>query len=628
MERYTAETIQVLEGLEGVRKRPSMYIGDTDEGGLHHLVYEVIDNSIDEVLAGECDIISVCLHKDGSVSVEDNGRGIPTEPHPLYNISGLELVMTRLHAGSKFDHKVYKVAGGLHGVGLSVVNALSEKLQVWVKRDGSLFYQEYNRGVPGTAVKRLGECVERGTFIKFLPDPEIFGKKTLCFEMLAHRLRELAYLNKGLKITLKDERREKSVSYFYEGGLKSFVEDLNKSRHTLSEPLYFCKRKDSIIVEVCIQYNDGYSESIYAYANTINTIEGTHLAGFKSALTRVMNEWAKKNNMIKPQESLSGEDVREGIVAALHVQLPDPQFEGQTKTRLTSSEVKGIVDSLVGEELSCFLEENPQTAKKLVEKAIAANRAREAARRARELTRQKSLLESDTLPGKLADCQEKDPRVCELYLVEGDSAGGSAKQGRDRRIQAILPLRGKIINVEKARIDKVLSSEEIRTIVSAIGAGVGTDEFDVKKIRYEKIIIMTDADVDGQHIRTLLLTFFYRFMQPLIKEGHVYIACPPLYCIKKEGREYYVYSDEEKGRVLEQLGKEKVFVQRYKGLGEMNPEQLYKTTMDPSSRTLLCIKMEDAMEADQMFTTLMGEAVEPRKEFIITYAKEAGELDI
>lgn len=628
MERYTAETIQVLEGLEGVRKRPSMYIGDTDEGGLHHLVYEVIDNSIDEVLAGECDIISVCLHKDGSVSVEDNGRGIPTEPHPLYNISGLELVMTRLHAGSKFDHKVYKVAGGLHGVGLSVVNALSEKLQVWVKRDGSLFYQEYNRGVPGTAVKRLGECVERGTFIKFLPDPEIFGKKTLCFETLAHRLRELAYLNKGLKITLKDERREKSVSYFYEGGLKSFVEDLNKSRHTLSEPLYFCKRKDSIIVEVCIQYNDGYSESIYAYANTINTIEGTHLAGFKSALTRVMNEWAKKNNMIKPQESLSGEDVREGIVAALHVQLPDPQFEGQTKTRLTSSEVKGIVDSLVGEELSCFLEENPQTAKKLVEKAIAANRAREAARRARELTRQKSLLESDTLPGKLADCQEKDPRVCELYLVEGDSAGGSAKQGRDRRIQAILPLRGKIINVEKARIDKVLSSEEIRTIVSAIGAGVGTDEFDVKKIRYEKIIIMTDADVDGQHIRTLLLTFFYRFMQPLIKEGHVYIACPPLYCIKKEGREYYVYSDEEKGRVLEQLGKEKVFVQRYKGLGEMNPEQLYKTTMDPSSRTLLCIKMEDAMEADQMFTTLMGEAVEPRKEFIITYAKEAGELDI
>lgn len=625
MEEYTAETIQVLEGLEGVRKRPSMYIGDTDIGGLHHLVYEVVDNSIDEVLAGECNHIKVLLHKDGSVTVKDNGRGIPTEPHPLYNISGLELVMTRLHAGSKFDHKVYKVAGGLHGVGLSVVNALSERLQVWVKRGGKIFYQEYKRGNPIKEVKILGSTSQRGTIIKFLPDKEIFKEKTLSFEILSHRLRELAYLNKGLKVELKGE---KHLIFHYEGGIESFVQDLNKNRDTICEPFYFCKTKEDIILEVCLQYNDGYTESIYAYANTIRTVEGTHLAGFKAGLTKVLNEWAKKSGALKNQESLSGEDVREGLVAVIHIRLPEPQFEGQTKTRLTNSEIKGLVESFVLEELSYFLEENPSSAKKIIEKAIAASRAREAARRARELTRQKSFIESETLPGKLADCQEKDPRLCELYLVEGESAGGSAKQGRDRRVQAVLPLRGKIINVEKARIDKVLSSTEIRTIIAAIGAGVGTDDFDLRKRRYEKIIIMTDADVDGQHIRTLLLTFFYRFMHPLVEEGHVFIACPPLYCIKKGKKEYYAYSDEEKENILNQIGREGVWVQRYKGLGEMNPEQLYMTTMDPKSRTLLQIRVEDAMEADRLFSTLMGEKVEPRKEFIITFAKEVKELDI
>lgn len=628
---YGAKQIQVLEGLEAVRKRPSMYIGSTDSKGLHHLVYEVVDNSIDEALAGYCDSIEVHLQANNIVKVVDNGRGIPIDTHPKYNKSALEVVMTLLHAGGKFDNKAYKVSGGLHGVGISVVNALSEWLEVEVKRDGKLYRQRYEKGIPVTKVVLVGDTQGKGTTITFRPDKDIFESIEFSFETLSNRLRELAFLNKGLRILIKDEAKGKEQVFCYEGGIISFVEYLNKNKNVLHDNvIYFQKQKNSTIVEIAMQYNDSYIENIHSFANNINTHEGgSHLAGFKSALTRVANDYARSKSLLKGDIKLAGEDIREGLTAIINVKLLNPQFEGQTKTKLGNSEIKGIVETLVSDGLSEFLEENPDAAKSIISKAIDAAEAREAARKARELTRRKNALEVSSLPGKLADCTEKDPSKSELYIVEGDSAGGSAKQGRDRRFQAILPLRGKILNVEKARLTKILKNEEIRALITAIGAGIGEEEeFDINKLRYHKIIIMTDADVDGAHIRTLLLTLFYRYMRQLIEMGYVYIAQPPLYRIKKGKSEFYAYNEEELNRKLAEIGKDGATLQRYKGLGEMNPSQLWETTMNPEKRTVLKVTLEDAITADEIFTILMGDRVEPRREFISIHAKEVENLDV
>jgi DNA gyrase subunit B len=627
---YDATTIQVLKGLDAVRRRPAMYIGDTATKGLHHLVYEVVDNSIDEAMGGFCDAIKVVLRKDGSVMVEDNGRGIPVDMHPTQKKPALEVVMTMLHAGGKFDHQTYKVAGGLHGVGVSVVNALSEWCEVEVTRDGKKYFQRYERGTTKAPLKETGKGRHPGTKTTFKPDLEIFNKTDFSFDVLSGRMRELAFLNAGLKIEIMEESTGKSNLFKYKGGISSFIDYLNENKQTVHpKPIYLHNTRNGIDVEMAIQYNDSYTENIFSYVNNINTIEGgTHLSGFKTALTRTINYYAQKNNLLKNGQSpLEGEDVREGLSAVISIKIPDPQFEGQTKTKLGNSEVKGIVESILGESLSEYFEENPSVAKKVVEKASSAARAREAARKARELTRRKSALETAALPGKLADCSLDDPALCEIYIVEGDSAGGSAKQGRDRKFQAILPLKGKILNVEKARIDRVLSNEEIRTMITALGTGI-KDEFDINKARYNKVIIMTDADVDGSHIRTLILTFLYRHMKELIERGYVYIAQPPLYRVKKGSTELYAYSDEERDRHMERLGKAGVSIQRYKGLGEMNPGQLWKTTMDPETRTLLQVTLEDGAEADHIFSILMGDQVEPRRKFIEENAKYVRNLDV
>lgn len=627
---YGASQIQVLEGLEAVRRRPGMYIGSTSARGLHHLVYEVVDNSIDEALAGFCDEITVIINEDNSITVIDNGRGIPVEVHPKMGRPAVEVVLTILHAGGKFGGEGYKVSGGLHGVGVSVVNALSESLQVEVKRDGQIHRQRYSRGVPLHDLEVVGNTDTTGTTITFKPDSEIFEELEFNFDTLAQRLKELSYLNKGVKIILKDERDGKEKVFQHEGGIIDFVLSLNKNKDTIHpNPIYVESQKDNVVVEVSLQYNTGYAENIFSFVNNINTHEGgTHESGFKTALTRIVNEYARKHNLLKDNENnLNGEDIREGITAIISVKVPEPQFEGQTKTKLGNSEVRGIVDAVVVDGVGTFMEENPAVAKRITEKAIHAARAREAARKARELTRRKNALESTSLPGKLADCSMRDPQLSELYLVEGDSAGGSAKQGRDRRFQAILPLRGKILNVEKARLDKVLANEEIRAMITAMGTGISND-FDISKARYHKLIIMTDADVDGAHIRTLLLTFFYRYMRPLVEAGYVYIAQPPLYKIKKNKIESYVYSDHELEKFLNQIGREGISLQRYKGLGEMNPEQLWETTMNPESRTILRVTLEDAMMADEIFTVLMGDKVEPRREFIQTHAREVRNLDV
>ena len=626
---YGADQIQVLEGLEAVRKRPGMYIGSTSERGLHHLVYEVVDNSIDEALAGYCDNIEVTIHQDNSITVVDNGRGIPVDIHETGK-PAVEVVLTVLHAGGKFGGDGYKVSGGLHGVGVSVVNALSEYMDVEVRRDGKIHSISFKRGVTTSPLTITGNTDIVGTKVHFMPDKEIFTVTEYSFDVLKRRLRELSFLNKGITITLSDERTGDKESFHFEGGIRSYVEYLNRKKTKINkEPIYFNGQKDDIVVEIAMQYNDTYQEKICSFVNNINTEEGgTHLAGFKSALTRAANDFAKRNNIIKEnQQNLAGEDVREGLTCVISLKIRNPQFEGQTKTKLGNSEAKGIVESIVSEGLSEFFEENPSITKELLEKAVLASRAREAARKARELTRRKSALEVSSLPGKLADCSIKDPEQAEIYIVEGDSAGGSAKQGRDRRFQAILPLRGKILNVEKARLDKIYSNAEIRTMITAFGSGIG-DEFDLSKRRYGKIIIMTDADVDGAHIRTLLLTFFYRYMKPLIEHGHVYIAQPPLYQIRKGKKHWYTYSDEELKAKLEEVGSDGTNVQRYKGLGEMNPEQLWETTMDPETRTMLRVDMEDAQEADELFNILMGDKVEPRRQFIEEHAKYVRNLDI
>ena len=628
---YDENQIQVLEGLEAVRKRPGMYIGSTSSRGLHHLVYEIVDNSIDEALAGFCKNIKVTINKDNSIQVIDDGRGMPVGMHPKMKKPTVEVIMTVLHAGGKFGGGGYKVSGGLHGVGASVVNALSDKCIVTVKREGHIWQQEYNRGKVVTDLNIVGNTDETGTEVYFKPDEEIFDEIVYDFEVLSQRLRELAFLNKGISITLIDERNDKEEEYYYEGGIKSFVEYLNRNKEPLHEQTIYVEGiKDGVSVEVALQYHDGYNENIFSFANNIDTIEGgTHLVGFKTALTRILNDYGKKFGHLKENDkNLSGDDIREGLTAVISVKIGEPQFEGQTKTKLGNSEVRGIVDSIVGEGMSIFLEENPLVGKTIIDKALMAARAREAARKARELTR-KSVLERSSLPGKLADCSSKDPRECEIYIVEGDSAGGSAKQGRDRKFQAILPLRGKILNVEKQRLDRILNADTIRSMITAFGAGIGTD-FDIEKIRYNRIIIMTDADVDGAHIRTLLLTFFYRYMRELIDGGHVYIAQPPLYKISKGKNEAYAYSDEELEQILNEFGgrDNSVDIQRYKGLGEMNAEQLWDTTMDPEKRILLKATIEDAMAADEIFTILMGDKVEPRREFIQQNAKKVSNLDI
>ena len=628
---YGANQIQILEGLEAVRKRPGMYIGSTSARGLHHLVYEVVDNSIDEALAGYCTHVEVTIHKDNSITVTDNGRGIPVDMHESGK-PAVEVVLTVLHAGGKFGGSGYKVSGGLHGVGVSVVNALSTSMDVKVKRDGKVYEISFAKGVTKEPLHVVGETAETGTYVHFLPDAEIFDETVYDYDTLRHRLRELSFLNRGITITLTDERGEevrKEVFYF-EGGISSFVEHLNRNKEVINpEPVYFNGTKDTTVVEIALQYNTSYSENIYSFVNNINTEEGgTHLAGFKSALTRAANDFARRQGIIKNNDdNLQGEDIREGLTCVISIKLREPQFEGQTKTKLGNSEVRGIVDSIVTEGLSEYFEENPAISKKIIEKSIMASRAREAARKARELTRRKNALEVSSLPGKLADCSVKDPEQAEIYLVEGDSAGGSAKQGRDRRFQAILPLRGKILNVEKARLDKVLNNEEIRTMITAFGSGIG-EEFDITKRRYGKIIIMTDADVDGAHIRTLLLTFFYRYMKPLIENGHVYIAQPPLYQIRKGRSHWYTYSDEELADKLDEIGRDGITVQRYKGLGEMNPEQLWETTMDPEKRTVLQVNLREAEEADAIFTVLMGDKVEPRRRFIEEHANLVRNLDI
>jgi len=631
---YDASQIQVLKGLEAVRRRPAMYIGDVSIRGLHHLINEVVDNSIDEALAGFCTEIDVILHTDGSVSVKDNGRGIPVDIHPTQHKPAVEVVMTMLHAGGKFDKKAYKVSGGLHGVGVSVVNALSEWCQVEVARGGKVYRQRYYLGVPVTNLKVVGRRKSSGTKTQFFPDSEIFKKRKFSFELVSERLRELAFLNKNLKITLKDERTGKVEQFKYKGGLASFVDYLDQGRNPLHKKcIYFSAEKENIWVEIALRYNDSYTENIFSYVNNIHTIEGgSHLVGFKTALTRTLNNFAVKNKLLKNESfSLIGEDVREGTTAVISIKHPEPQFEGQTKTKLGNSEVRGIVEAVVNEGLYSFLENNSSIAKKIIEKCKSSALSREAARKARELTRRKNALDGGTLPGKLADCSNREPEKAEIYLVEGDSAGGSAKQGRDRRFQAILPLRGKILNVEKARIDKILSNEEIRTIIAALGTGIGKHEFNINRIRYHKVIIMTDADVDGAHIRTLLLTFFFRYMRELIERGYLYIAQPPLFRIKKGKDDFYAYDEEERNDIIKRLsknGKDGFMIQRYKGLGEMNPDQLWNTTMNPKNRTMLKVTIDEAFEADHIFSTLMGDKVEPRRKFIEENARYVRNLDV
>lgn len=637
-EGYNEDQIQVLEGLEAVRKRPGMYIGSTSSRGLHHLVYEIVDNSVDESLAGYCDHIKVIMNKDNSITVIDNGRGIPTGIHPKLKIPTLEVVHTVLHAGGKFGGDGYKVSGGLHGVGASVVNALSEWMEVEVSRDGKVYKQRYERGIPVTGVIVLGECDEdfSGTKTTFKPDDEIFEETIYDFDILLKRFREMAFLNRDITISLIDLRSEEEnqVDLHYEGGISSYVEYINKNKEIIHpEVIYFCAKKDKIELEVAMQYTDSFMENVYSYANNISTTEGgTHITGFKTAITKVVNDYARKNNMLKENDkNLSGEDVREGLTAIICVKLPDPQFEGQTKTKLGNADIRSFTENVVTEKLSYILEENPKVAKIIIDKTLLSFRAREAARKAREMTKRKSVLESTSLPGKLADCSERDPENCEIFIVEGDSAGGSAKQGRDRKYQAILPLWGKMLNVEKSREDKVYGNEKLSPIITALGTSIG-EEMDLSKLRYHKVIIMADADVDGSHIRTLLLTFFFRYMKPLVEHGHIYIAQPPLYKVKRGKEEHYVYNDRE----LQKLFKEKnwskednnLSMQRYKGLGEMNAEQLWETTMNPETRVILRVEVEDIVNSDETFTILMGEKVEPRKEFIQKYARTVNNLDI
>ncbi len=625
---YGASSITVLEGLEAVRRRPGMYIGDTSVRGLHHLVYELVDNSIDEALAGFCTKITVIIHPDNSVSVIDNGRGIPVDVHPQLGVPAVEVALTKLHAGGKFDKSTYKVSGGLHGVGLSVVNALSMDLEVWVSRNGKIHYQRYALGKPITTLQVVGDMTSTGTTVKFKADASIFSETVFHWDILANRLRELAFLNKGIEINLIDQREEqKQESFKYDGGIKEFVMFVDKNKTPLHEVVYFEKAKDNVVVEVALRYNSGYQENVFTFVNNINTIEGgTHLSGFKTALTRILNNFGKQFFAGKEELKLSGEDVKEGLTAVVSVKVPEPQFEGQTKSKLGNSEIFGITMSVVNDELGKYLEAHPQVAKMIIGKSLEAARAREAARKARELVRRKGALEGAGLPGKLADCSNKDPAQCEIYIVEGDSAGGSAKQGRNREFQAILPLRGKIINVEKSRIHKIMENKEIIAMITALGTGVG-EEFNIAKLRYDKVIIMTDADVDGSHIMTLMLTFFYRYMKPLVEQGHVYIAMPPLYRLQKGKQVFYVYGDQEKDAKARELGEDAV-IQRYKGLGEMNPIQLWETTMDPAVRVLKKVTVEDAVAADQIFTVLMGDEVEPRREFIEQHASEVVNLDV
>ena len=631
--KYGAEQIQVLEGLDPVRKRPGMYIGSTSVRGLHHLVYEIVDNGVDEALAGYCTEINIVIEKGNVISVTDNGRGIPVEVHPKTKLSTVETVYTVLHAGGKFGgDSGYKVAGGLHGVGASVVNALSEWTEVTVKRDGGIYQIKFERGKTVEPLKKIGETNETGTRVRFLADDTIFETRDYNFDTLETRFREIAFLTKGLRITIEDQRGEevKKSDFCFEGGLISFVEFLNKNKEKINQKPVYIDKDGEVPVEIAFQYTTSYSENIYSFVNNINTIEGgTHLEGFKRALTKTFNDYAKSHNILKEKDgNLQGEDIREGITAVISVKVREPQFEGQTKTKLGNSNVTGIVQSLVNDALSTFLEENPAVAKAILEKCISASRAREAARKARELVRRKNALESTTLPGKLADCSSKKPEECEVYIVEGDSAGGSAKQGRDRRFQAILPLWGKMLNVEKSRADKIYNNDKLQPVILAVGAGIGA-EFDISKIRYGKIIIMADADVDGAHIRTLLLTFFFRYMRPLIENGNVYLAQPPLYKLSKRGvKDIYCYTDEEMDKHLKEIGRDGVSIQRYKGLGEMNPEQLWDTTMNPETRILVKVKMEDAIKADEIFTVLMGDEIGPRREFIQANAKYVKNLDI
>ncbi len=629
---YSAADIQVLGGREAVRRRPGMYIGSTDQRGLHHLVYEIAYNSIDEAMAGCCTKITVTLQEDDTVTVEDNGRGIPVDIHPATKISALETVMTVLHAGAKFGGKTYQVSGGLHGVGASVVNALSSYLEVIVRRDGKKYCQEYKKGIPQGEVHEIGQATDTGTTITFLADEEIFGKVSYAFDTLIERLREMAYLNKGLEICLQDKGEDTEKTFYFEGGITGFVRHLNRNRTVRHhQPIYISKQVNHTIIEAALQYNDGFTDNTLCFANCVNTVDGgTHLTGFRSALTRVLNDYAHKNKLLKEGEpNLVGDDVREGLTAVISVKLSEPQFEGQTKSKLGNIEVKSLVESVIVEDLSLYLEEHPDDAKRIIEKCVTTSKAREAARKARDLIIRKSGLDTGTLPGKLADCSEKEPAHCELYLVEGPSAGGSAKEGRNRRFQAILPLRGKILNVEKASPDKMLAHEAIRSIITALGVGMD-DELDLSRLRYHRVILMTDADVDGAHIRTLLLTFFFRHMPELINNGHLFIAQPPLYCVKAGKNKHWVYSEQEKEELLSKLkgSAKKTEVQRYKGLGEMTAEQLWETTMNPATRTLLLVTVEDAAKADSIFSILMGGEVPPRKAFIQTHAKSVRNLDI
>ena len=631
---YSAQSIQILKGLEAVRKRPGMYIGSTGPDGLHHLVYEVVDNSIDEALAGHCAAISVSIERGNVIRVTDDGRGIPVDIHTEENVSALELVMTRLHAGGKFDKKNYKVSGGLHGVGVSVVNALSEWLEVEVHREGQIYTQRYQRGVADGPVAVTGTTERHGTTVTFKADSTIFENVDYSFDVLSKRLRELAFLNRGIMIHIEDNRlpTQKTHDFKFDGGVREFVQYLNKNKTVVHrEPIYFEAERDDVQVEIALEYNDGYNENIFTFVNNINTAEGgSHLIGFKSALTRTFNEYLKKSKLSKKiDESLTGDDVREGLTSVVSVKVPEPQFEGQTKGKLGNSEVKGIVESVTNEQLTVFFDANPAVIEAILEKTVVAAKARAAARRARELTRRKSFLESSGLPGKLADCSEKDPHKAEVYIVEGDSAGGSAKQGRDRQFQAILPLWGKMLNVEKTRIDKVMANDKLQPIIATLGAGAGTN-FNIEKLRYHKVIIMADADVDGSHIRTLLLTFFFRYMHELVERGHVYLAMPPLYKISRGRQEHYAYDDTDRDRILKEMGSEgeKANIQRYKGLGEMNPGQLWETTMNPMTRNIMQIRLEDAVEAESIFTTLMGENVAPRREFIEENALAVSNLDV